>query len=923
MFIRMLSALLFVVLAPLVSAQDSYYRVRLADLDLGGGVLPAWPATAPWESMLRYEFMWPCASLEGEGEAYVERADEDRFGRFVSNFHQRHLVVRSAGPGDVRGSLSVPSAEWSRMVRWEFTIPASAADAEAKDAFHRAQAVHHRLLSERGLPGAAWFRHRAAVARESLPAGSEALTRVRAPGMPGASDLEDTYSLFTGGRAVSENIQLDRLIPAAELGGDLVALDTIEGITVKELDWEPLLDGPEPKLDPLASLVPADQHALFFPSFDAMVALADEARDFGAPVLAAWLSNTRDALTRERYERQLCLSLDAWARTFGPMAVQSMVFTGSDPYLRTGSDVALVYQAKSPEALFGFVRARQAAAKEAESGVEDVEGDVAGYRYAGVVSPTRRVCSYVSIVGEAVVVTNSLHQLGRIAAAARWVEPSLAVAPEYHFFRNRYPRDDAAETALLVVPDEAIRRWCGPRWRIATSRRTQAAAALAELQAAHLEELAAGPAGLRPVDSRPSFPVMGNLHLTSEGVWSTRYGSLDFQTPIAELDLTKVGKREAELYERWRDGYQRNWSGFFDPIAARFTVADGRVGFDMTIMPLILGTDYEDFIELVGESELDPLAADPHAESLFHFAMALDADSPPIQDLGEALSSFVSEVANPMDWLGDSWAFYVDRDPIWEDIAAAGSVEEALENAYLDLNDLPVVAYFAVSSPLRLAGFLNAVRTMVEDTTPGLVKWETRSHGERKYVQVTGDGIADDLSIFYATLPTALLVSLQEEALQRAIDRLAPSPDEPDAVTDGTPTPEPEPWLGRSVAVTLDRDGIRALQSIFDEDAKEQLRLLSWANLPILNEWKRLFPDRDPMAVHEELWGERLVCPAGGAYVWNDEWRTMESTVCGHPGVPAENIDWPAILGRLRRARAGLTFELDGLRAVVDLTRDS
>ena len=58
------------------------------------------------------------------------------------------------------------------------------------------------------------------------------------------------------------------------------------------------------------------------------------------------------------------------------------------------------------------------------------------------------------------------------------------------------------------------------------------------------------------------------------------------------------------------------------------------------------------------------------------------------------------------------------------------------------------------------------------------------------------------------------------------------------------------------------------------------------SNLPALNEWKRLFPDRDPVAVHREVWGVTLVCPGGGNYVWNEKYATMESTVYGHPGQP-------------------------------------
>jgi hypothetical protein len=73
-----------------------------------------------------------------------------------------------------------------------------------------------------------------------------------------------------------------------------------------------------------------------------------------------------------------------------------------------------------------------------------------------------------------------------LAAAESGKKPNLASLDEYSFFRSRYLRSaDVEEQAFLMVTDAAIRRWCGPAWRIGASRRTRAAAALSELQARH------------------------------------------------------------------------------------------------------------------------------------------------------------------------------------------------------------------------------------------------------------------------------------------------------------------------------------------------------------------------------------------------------------------------------------------------------
>jgi hypothetical protein len=100
------------------------------------------------------------------------------------------------------------------------------------------------------------------------------------------------------------------------------------------------------------------------------------------------------------------------------------------------------------------------------------------------------------------------------------------------------------------------------------------------------------------------------------------------------------------------------------------------------------------------------------------------------------------------------------------------------------------------------------------------------------------------------------------------------------------------------------------------------MQLLSWGNLPILNEWKRMYTDLDPVAVHEQVWKIRLICPGGGKYVWNDKYQTMESTVYGHPGEPKTGPNDSPLLSEFASGSFGLTFENQGLRAQVSLEKE-
>src|SRR4051794_21026572 len=104
-------------------------------------------------------------------------------------------------------------------------------------------------------------------------------------------------------------------------------------------------------------------------------------------------------------------------------------------------------------------------------------------------SADRRVCSYVAVLPGAVLVTNSPSQIERFAAVSKKETPPISSLDEFTFFRSRYSGTDKTEAALVFLSDATIRRWCGPRWRIAASRETRDAAVLAEMQAIHLDKL--------------------------------------------------------------------------------------------------------------------------------------------------------------------------------------------------------------------------------------------------------------------------------------------------------------------------------------------------------------------------------------------------------------------------------------------------
>jgi hypothetical protein len=899
-------------------------------LKLVEGSLPVGTKTPNWRRYALLQTMRPYSTVDGQGEAYLTGRNGEHnpwsYSDAAAQFDAgSRILIRAPEGKDVAGRLVVPTSELDKMVSLRFTVAAPSAKAEAKTAFYQAKLAHYQDLLNRDIPGGAWFRHQIRLAKIELKLQPSDGQLPGASWRPGRSDdLTRTYDLFTGGRAMSENLQLNRELPQARPNETPVKIDSLAGITINEIDWKPLIKDAQPKVDALAAYIPADQHAVFFPSFQAAMAIADETRGHDTPILRLAQPRSENARVVQRYQAQLGLSMSSIARLLGPQFVKSVALTGSDPFFLTGTDVAVLFESPQPTLLENLLVGRIALAAAAAKEAKPTSGETAGVKYRGFLAPDRSVSSYVAQLDGVVVVTNSPYQLSRLAEARKDKSNSIAALPEYTFFRTRYPLGDPEETALAFLSDATIRRWCGPRWRIADSRRTRARAVLAELQASQLNVLVQKTVKPGPIYS--DLPILGGgeLMLTPSGVHSSTFGALDFMTPIGEVPLDEVTQAEADAYRAWRDGYQQNWSWGFDPIALRISLGKKSVAADMTVMPLIVNTQYREFTSISLGGKFDPTAGDSH-DALAQFILAINRDSPMFKR-GENFASMMGQAVS-LGWIGRWATVYVEDDPFWKDL---GKVSEDDIDKFLEKNvgRIPVALRIDAANPLKLAMFLASGRAFVEQTSPGLTHWESLKYKDQPYVRITPvkgpGGVPNDLenlAIFYTAVGGTLTVTPSEKMLERSIDRWLA---QERARAEGKPTPsEAKPWLGSNVALRVDRKILEVANALSRDLYQRTMQLQCWSNLPILNEWRRLYPERDPVKVHEEVWGVELVCPGGGNYVWNDKYQTMASTVYGHPGEPKEGPPAPPILSSFTAGSFGLTFENQGLRARTELERQA
>ncbi len=938
------------------AAEEVYVAIPLAELTYPEARPPSAGQVAQWDSW-RYRSMnttrVPSVTLSTGGEGYLLCPEPFNWWNSDSlSCANGSLALKLQAATDVAGSLRIAAADAEKVSWTKFTIskemiskasrpkpvakptaattpgvggrmsPEAIAAMGPRDAFYLAKDKFYSFLMEANIAGTAWFRHEASVARLARgekPAGAPSNVAMGGRTFR-TNSLEDTFDLFSGGRAISENLQLDRSLLLSESGEETVDVASIPGITVSEIDWAPLIKNAKPETDLLARSVPSDQYALFFPSLTAMISMMDEAQKTGGEVLSLLEVRAEDAAVRERYQAQLCLPLSEFTRVLGPALIRSVALTGSDPYFRTGTDFALLMDAAQKDAVVAYISARYAAAKAAAADAQVVNGTAEGVSYSGVVTPDRRLSSYLAVLDSTVVVSNSRIQLERVIAAAKGKQAALASLGEYTFFRDRYRKSDAAESGLLIVPDAAIRKWGGPTWRIGDSRRSRAAAMLSELQAATLQRLVKGELAAKDVrsDALTSVATLGELSIEQGGIRSSKYGTLAFLTPISELGLSKVSEAEKTAYGRFRDTYSSYWRGYFDPIGLRFTLVPGERGMDLTVMPLIVGTDYRTLMQFAQTVVLDEFTGDLHNEALLTVTAAVDSSAPWTNFANNQSRMFLPGLQNPLSWIGKSLTVFLDQSPIWEEAQKAEHKDRYLESNY---QRLPIGLFVEVQDSLKLTAVLSAIRSFVEQGTPGMTVWDALTFEGVPYVKVhqalspvaaAREPNRQPWAIYYAATPEALILTLQEDVLKRAISRLK------NRTSDAAKAMR-KFAVGSQAAIVASKELLKVAQGIGGEDYAKLIRLRCWGNIPILNEWKRLFPDRDPVAVHESVWKSKLVCPAGGEYVWNAEWGTMESTVLGHPGAPRASSGEIPTLSGVERAALAVGFENNGLRARVQL----
>ncbi|MCI0380404.1 MAG: hypothetical protein L0215_22695, partial [Gemmataceae bacterium] len=202
------------------------------------------------------------------------------------------------------------------------------------------------------------------------------------------------FDLTTGTTSITESLAHQRYLKGAvrDAGPRTIGIGSVRGVTIAEHPWKQMMGDKRPASEPLAKLVPHDNYYIHFKSFRKFLEFGDLLDQWGTIAARAYEANSREYQLKERYERQLCLQSTWFGRNLGPYVVRSLAITGSDPYVREGSDVTILFHVANRRAfLAGVEQFLGAARKEFGAQLQESKERYRGIDVERYVSPLREV----------------------------------------------------------------------------------------------------------------------------------------------------------------------------------------------------------------------------------------------------------------------------------------------------------------------------------------------------------------------------------------------------------------------------------------------------------------------------------------------------------------------------------------------------
>lgn len=483
----------------------------------------------------------------------------------------------------------------------------------------------------------------------------------------------DLFSIFAGALAVQESLQLDTLQRLGEptdqqQAAPPVALNTLVGPQVKSHPWEKMLGDRLPEVSPLSKCIPVDQWMVNFRSLNALLEVMETSEWWLAHLTKQSSLSAQAMPSPGRFQAQLALATDPLTRPFYDLVVDEVALTGSDLYLREGSDVTALFRFKPTGQFEARMDQYLTQFEKAVAGAKRETGEYNGVKYVHLTSPERQVHVFAAYPRPDVHVrSNSQAAFCRVIDAMQGAAPDgtpvvrLGDTVEFRYIRAILPDDPQLEDGLVYLSDPFIRRITGPQVKLAELRRLVCynhlrmighAACLHRTQTGRppkdLADLVAS--GCAPAEfgkNELTCPEGGSYALSADG-WHgvcSRHGHALNMTPCCELPIEEVTAQEAEAYRAFVEQYESYWRTFFDPIVIRVKITPQRYRLETVVLPLIDNTLYTGLAAALGgpTEPLDALPVPPR--NIFSLNVKLNKE-PLLKSAEEASRQFNRDLAD-------------------------------------------------------------------------------------------------------------------------------------------------------------------------------------------------------------------------------------------------------------------------------------
>lgn len=771
----------------------------------------------------------------------------------------------------------------------------------------------------------------------------------------------ELYETTTGAAAITESLQLRRMNGLTPRGDDqrTIPIGKIQGIDVAEHPWEKMIGDKKPAPENFASLVPHDNYYVHFKNIARFLEFSELIDQWGTNLTRAYEATSRDYRLKDRYEQQLCLRSTILGKTLGPLVIKGIGITGSDAYLREGSDVAILFQVVKSDLFLAAVEPFLSnARKQWGQQLKESKSEHRGITIESFVTPLREVSLHRASFDAYVIYANSSVGLRRIIDCYRGESKRLSQMLDFQYMRTVFRYDDGNEDGFAFLSDAFIRNLVGPASKIKERRRLEALVSLHMLT--HGAMFTAWDLGRAPV-SYPNIINVAGLKLEElpmpdgkAAIWdpeklvarSDVYNTIHFATPLIELPIDQVTPTEADEYNRFRLEYLGLWRQYFDPIGIRVSLNGERIQLDTYILPLIENSTYNQLRRVTGQKTVrfDPSSISD--KTLFQYLIRLTSDWTERESwLGGRVGG---EGFNPLailvwglDPVGEWFLVRLDDSPVYEKLLALAERSEAGTN--IDMEEvvklvwsIPIAVGIDVRNPLVFGGALAALRSSVKASLPGALTWEPM---EKEYkgvsivrVQATpqGRGMLGPIlrerkdgflpAVYYALIDGGFYMTLNEKMIQNLIDGAA-APREVKGAVDVSSAL----YLGPKAAEQA--QGL--LRRLLEYQAHQQSR----ASLPI---WYALYrtgivatdanPEQAQTSAYRYL-GFVPVSPDGSGFTYDRKYDEVVNERHGSfrkPALPSEKAEHSPLnflLDQVRSIRADLRFREDGIHTVLTIHR--